>query len=147
MPEIIQIGTTKIKHNPIEKVNSIEVVQGKGIKNDRTFSDNNDSDRQLTLIESENIDYYNQKYNLNFSYVDSRRNLITKNIKLNELVGKNFVIGKIRVKGNDLCRPCKELEEKLGAKNYLKEFLRRGGLICEILNSGTIKVGDEISIL
>ena len=76
-----------------------------------------------------------------------RRNLITKNIKLNELVGKNFVIGKIKVKGIDLCRPCKEHEKKLGAKNYLKEFLRRGGLVCEILNSGIISVGDEISIL
>tara|TARA_B100000965_G_scaffold251786_1_gene211823 strand:- start:772 stop:1215 length:444 start_codon:yes stop_codon:yes gene_type:complete len=147
MSEIIQIGITKIKHNPIEKVTSIEVLQGKGIKGDRTLSEKNDSERQLTLIESENIDYYNEKYNLNFSYVDFRRNLITKNIKLNELVGKNFVIGKIKVKGIDLCRPCKELEKKLGAKNYLKEFLRRGGLVCEILNSGIISVGDEISIL
>ena len=147
MSEIIQIGTTKIKQNPIEKVNTIEVVQGKGVKGDRTFSDKKDSDRQLTLIESENIDYYNEKYNFNFSYVDFRRNLITKNIKLNELVGKNFVIGKIKVKGIDFCRPCKELEKKLGATNYLKEFLRRGGLVCEILNSGTINVGDKISIL
>ena len=147
MSEIIEIGITKIKNDPIEKVNFIEVLQGKGIKGDRTFSESNDSDRQLTLIESENIDYYNEKYNFNFSYVDFRRNLITKNIKLNELVGKNFVIGKIKVKGIDFCRPCKELEKKLGAKNYLKEFLRRGGLVCEILNSGTINVGDKISIL
>ena len=147
MSKIIQIGITKLQHNPIEDVNSIEVVQGKGIKGDRKFRENNDLDSQLTLIESENIDYYNEKYNLNFSYVDFRRNLITKNIKLNELVGKNFVIGKIKVKGIDLCRPCKELEKKLGAKNYLKEFLRRGGLVCEILNSGIISVGDEISIL
>ena len=57
MSEIIQIGITKKKGNPIEKVNSIEVQQGKGIKGDRTFSANKDSDRQLTLIESENIDY------------------------------------------------------------------------------------------
>ena len=147
MSEIIQIGVTKIKHNPIEKVTYIQVLQGKGIKGDRTFSEKDDSERQLTLIESENIDYYNEKYNLNFSYLDFRRNLITKNIKLNELVGKSFVIGKIKVKGIDLCRPCKELEKKLGAKNYLKEFLRRGGLVCEILNSGIISVGDEISIL
>ena len=70
MSEIIQIGITKIKHNPIEKVTSIEVLQGKGIKGDRTLSEKNDSERQLTLIESENIDYYNEKYNLNFSYVD-----------------------------------------------------------------------------
>ena len=147
MSKIVQIGITKLQHNPIEEVNSIEVVQGKGIKGDRKFRENNDSDSQLTLIESENIDYYNKKYESNFSYLDFRRNLITKNIELNELVNKTFFIAKIKLKGIDLCRPCIELEKKLGAKNYLKEFLRRGGLRCEILNSGTIKVGDEISIL
>ena len=147
MGKIIQIGIAKLKHNPIDRVELIEVVAGKGIKGDRKFQDNNTKDQQLTLIESENIDYYNKKYNSNFSYLDFRRNLITKNIELNELVNKTFFIAKIKLKGIDLCRPCIELEKKLGAKNYLKEFLRRGGLRCEILNSGTIKVGDEISIL
>ena len=50
MSKIIQIGITKLQHNPIEDVNSIEVVQGKGIKGDRKFRENNDSDSQLTLI-------------------------------------------------------------------------------------------------
>ena len=147
MSKIIQIGITKLQHNPIEDVNFIEVVQGKGIKGDRKFRENNDSDSQLTLIESENIDYYNKKYESNFSYLDFRRNLITKNIKLNDLVGKTLFIGEVKVKGIDLCRPCKELEEKLRATNYLKEFLRSGGLRCEILTSGSIKIDDKISIL
>ncbi len=147
MGKIIKIGITKLKHNPIDSVESIEVVAGKGIKGDRKFQDNNAKDQQLTLIESENIDYYNKKYNSNFSYLDFRRNLITKNIRLNDLVGKNLLIGEVKVKGIDLCRPCKELEEKLRATNYLKEFLRSGGLRCEILSSGSIKVDDKISIL
>ena len=63
MSKIIQIGITKLQHNPIEDVNFIEVVQGKGIKGDRKFRENNDSDSQLTLIESENIDYYNKNMN------------------------------------------------------------------------------------
>ncbi len=147
MGRIIKIGITKLKHNPIDSVESIEVVAGKGIKGYRKFQDNNAKDQQLTLIESENIDYYNKKYNSNFSYLDFRRNLITKNIRLNDLVGKTLLIGEAKVKGIDLCRPCKELEEKLGATNYLKEFLRSGGLRCEILSSGSIKVDDKISIL
>ena len=145
--KIFKIGISKKKGEKISETNEIEVLSGKGIIGDRSFHENNDLRKQLTLIESENIDYYNRKYNTNFSYVDFRRNIITKNIELNDLVGKTFSIGKITVQGNDLCRPCKELQEKLGIDNYIKEFLRRGGLRCEILRSGIISIGDEIKIL
>ncbi len=149
MSKIIEIGITK-KNNQklkIEKVNNVEVVAGKGIKGDRNYHDYNEARKQITLIESESIDYYNQKFNTNFSYLDFRRNLITKNIQLNELVGKKLSIGQIDIQVHDLCRPCNYLQEILGKDNIIKEFLRRGGLRCEILISGNIKVGDEIKIL
>jgi len=145
--KVFKIGMSKKKGEKINEINEIEVLSGKGILGDRYFHENNDLRKQLTLIESENIDYYNRKYNTNFSYVDFRRNIITKNIELNHLVGKTFSVGKIIVQGNDLCRPCKELQEKLGIDNYIKEFLRRGGVRCEILRSGIISIGDEIKIL
>ena len=145
--KVFKIGISKKKGEKINEINKIKVLSGKGIVDDRNFLENNDLRKQLTLIESENIDYYNKKYNTNFSYVDFRRNIVTKNIKLNDLVGKTFSIGKIIVQGNDLCRPCKELQEKLGINNFIKEFLRRGGLRCEILSSGTISIEDEIKIL
>ena len=145
--KVFKIGISKKKGEKINETNEIEVLSGKGIIGDRYFHENNDLRKQLTLIESENIDYYNRKYNTNFSYVDFRRNIITKNIELNHLVGKTFSIGKITVQGNDLCRPCKELQEKLGIDNYIKEFLRCGGLRCEILSSGIISIGDKIKIL
>ena len=149
MSKIIEIGITK-KNNQklkIEKVNNVEVVAGKGIKGDRNYHDYNEARKQITLIESESIDYYNQKFNTNFSYLDLRRNLITKNIQLNELVGKKLSIGQIDIQVHDLCRPCNYLQEILGKDNIIKEFLNRGGLRCEILISGNIKVGDEIKIL
>ena len=149
MSKIIEIGITK-KNNQklkIEKVSNVEVVAGKGIKGDRNYHDYNEARKQITLIESESIDYYNQKFNTNFSYLDFRRNLITKNIQLNELVGKKLSIGQIDIQVHDLCRPCNYLQEILGKDNIIKEFLRRGGLRCEILISGNIKVGDEIKIL
>ena len=145
--KVFKIGISKKKGEKINEINKIKVLSSKGIVDDRNFLENNDLRKQLTLIESENIDYYNKKYNTNFSYVDFRRNIVTKNIKLNDLVGKTFSIGKIIVQGNDLCRPCKELQEKLGINNFIKEFLRRGGLRCEILSSGTISIEDEIKIL
>ena len=70
----------------------------------------------------------------------------TKEIKLNNLIGKKFFIGKVQVEGIDLCRPCRHLTEILKQENILKEFLRKGGLRCKILTSSKINIGDKIKI-
>jgi len=147
MSKIIEIGITKEKNKQIIKVESIEVFAGKGIKGDRYFQNFNDQRNQLTLIESENIDYYNKTFKTNFNYLEFRRNLVTKNIQLNDLVGKILSVGDVKIKAHDLCRPCKTLQEKLGKDNIIKEFLRRGGLRCEILDSGLIKTGYNIKLI
>jgi len=147
MAAVLEIGITETNHQDIKKMESIEVVASKGIIGDRYFQDFNGDTEQITIIESENIDYYNSTFNTKYNYLEFRRNIVTKDIKLNDLVGKIIQVGKIKLKVNDLCRPCKELQVKLGQNNIIKEFLRRGGLRCEILTSGTINVGDEIKIL
>ena len=147
MAAVLEIGITETNHQDIKKMESIEVVASKGIIGDRYFQDFNGDTEQITIIESENIDYYNSTFNTKYNYLEFRRNIVTKDIKLNDLVGKIIQVGKIKLKVNDLCRPCKELQVKLGQNNIIKEFLIRGGLRCEILTSGTIKVGDEIKIL
>ena len=146
MPKVFKIGITKTKNQKIQEVEQINVSAGKGIIGDRYFNEFTEDRNQLTLIESENIDYYNQKFNLKIPYLNFRRNIVTKDIKLNDLIGKKIIIGKTKIKGIDLCRPCKELQEKLGLDNFIKEFLRKGGLRCEILTSTNIKVGDEIKV-
>ena len=146
MSAVFEIGITEKNNQKIEKKETIEVVASKGIVGDRYFHDFNGDREQITLIESENIDYYNNTFNTKFTYVEFRRNIITKNIKLNDLVGKTILVGNIKLKVNDLCRPCKDLQQRLGKSNIIKEFLRRGGLRCEILSSGTINVGDKITI-
>ena len=146
MSVVFQIGITEKNNKEIENQEKIEVIASKGIIGDRYFHDFNGDREQITLIESENIDYYNKTFNTNFNYLEFRRNIITKDIKLNDLVGKTIFVGKIKLKVNDLCRPCKDLQKRLGKNNIIKEFLRRGGLRCEILSSGTINVGDKIVI-
>ena len=146
MSKVYKLGITVDNNKKIQEVNSIEVIADKGIVGDRHFKDFNDPYCQLSLIESENIDHYNTKYGLNISYIDFRRNIITKELKLNDLVGKKFFIGKAEVEGIDLCRPCKHLTEMLNQKNVLKEFLRKGGLRCRVLSSSKITVGDKIQI-
>ena len=146
MSIVYEIGITEKNNQEIKKKESIEVVASKGIIGDRYFHDFNGDREQITLIESENIDYYNNTFNTTFNYLEFRRNIITKNIQLNDLVGKIITVGDIKLKVNDLCRPCKELQDRLGKGNIIKEFLRRGGLRCEILSSGTINIGDKITI-
>ena len=145
MAEVFKIGITQNNNKKIDEVNSIDLIANKGIVGDRYFKEFSDPMCQLTLIESENIDDYNRKYNLNIDYLDFRRNIITKDIKLNKYVDKKILIGKVEVEVIDLCRPCRFLQEKLNKNNIIKEFLRKGGLRCRILSSGTIKVGDLIT--
>ena len=147
MSKVLKLGISSKNNKEIKEVVSIEVLVNKGVIGDRHFKDFNDPYCQLSLIESENIDYYNLKYGLNIPYVNFRRNIVTKGIRLNKLVGKKFKIGNVELEGVDLCRPCRHLTEMLGQENILKEFLRRGGLRCQILSSSQIKIGDEIKII
>ena len=144
MSEVFKLGIAKKNNQAIDEVKSIDVLANKGIVGDRHFKEFNDPYNQLSLIESENIDYYNIKYGLDIPYIEFRRNVITKGIQLNDLVGKKFMVGEVELEGIDLCRPCRHLTEVLNQDNVLKEFLRKGGLRCQILSSSTIKVGDKI---
>ncbi len=147
MSKVFQLGITEMNNLKIKNVDFIEVKKNKGIIGDRHYDEYNDPYCQLSLIESENIDDYNLKYSLNIPYIDFRRNIITKGIKLNDLVGKKLQIGKVKVEVIDLCRPCKHLSEILNQDNIIKEFLRKGGLRCQILSSSRIFVGDQIKII
>ena len=147
MSEVYKLGVSAYNNQTIREVTSIEVMANQGVIGDRHFNEFNDPFNQLSLIESENIDYYNFKYGLNIPYLNFRRNIITKGTKLNDLVGKKFLIGKVKLEGIDLCRPCRHLSEVLNQDNIIKEFLRKGGLRCQILTSSIIKVGDKIKIL
>ena len=125
MSIVHKIGITEKNNQEIENKKSIEVIAFKGIIGDRYFHDFNGDREQITLIESENIDYYNKKFETNFKYIDFRRNIITKNIKLNDLVGKIINVGEVKLKANDLCRPCKIYKIDLKKTILLKSFKKR----------------------
>jgi MOSC domain-containing protein YiiM len=147
MSKVYKLGITKNNNQKIKEVNSIEVLANQGIIGDRHFKEFNDPYSQLSLIESENIDNYNIKYGLNIPYIDFRRNIVTKGIRLNDLIGKKFLVGEVELEGIDLCRPCRHLCELLDQDNIIKEFLRGGGLRCQILSSSSIEIGNRIKVL
>tara|TARA_B100001123_G_C15151389_1_gene963647 strand:+ start:116 stop:556 length:441 start_codon:yes stop_codon:yes gene_type:complete len=144
MAKVIHIAISKTFKSKMKSVNSAESIAGKGIINDRHFKENNEKKSQITLIEIESINHYNKIAGTSISPINFRRNIITEGVKLNALLGTTFLIGKIKVKAHDLCRPCKYLQETLDQKKLVKELWNMGGLRCEIINSGTIFVNDEI---
>ena len=147
MAEVFKLGITANNNQPIEEVNSIEVLANKGIVGDRHFQDFNEPCNQLSLIESENIDEYNIKFGLDIPYINFRRNVVTKGIQLNDLIGKKLKVGNAELEGIELCRPCRHLTEMLDQKNVLKEFMRKGGLRCRIISSSKINIGDKIELI
>ena len=146
MGKVFKIGICENSGDKISLINDVDAIAGKGLINDRKYKDNNQKECQITLIEIENINYFNNLSKENISPGDFRRNIITKNIKLNELLGKEFFVGNVKLKAHDLCKPCKYLQEKLKKNNFIKEFLRKGGLRCEILSSGKIFIDDIIRL-
>ena len=147
MSEVSKICISEKSGETMKDVPSVEVVAKKGIVNDRYFSDNNKEDTQITLIECENIDYYNKISDTKIPYTNFRRNIITKGIQLNGLIGKEILIGDVKIKVHRLCNPCKYLQDKLLQENFVKKLLNRGGLRCEILSNGKISINDKIKII
>ena len=144
MGKVLKIGISENKSNKIVNVNEAEAIKGKGLIGEKHFKDDNKKRSQITLIEIENINHYNKITGTKIPAINFLRNIVTEGIQLNVLVGKEFFIGKVKVKAHDLCRPCKNLQESLQQKNTVKELLYTGGLRCEILSSGKIFINDQI---
>ena len=142
--KVVKIGISKNKGGKIVSLNDVEAIKGKGLVNERHFKENNEKRCQITLIEIENINQYNKITGTTIPAINFLRNIVTEGTRLNELVGKEFFIGLVKLKAHDLCRPCKYLQESLQQKNIVKEFLLTGGLRCEILSSGKIYINDQI---
>ena len=144
MAKVLEIGISKNKSSKIVSVNEVEAIKGKGLIGEKHFKEDNKKRSQITLIEIENINHYNKITGTLIPAINFLRNIVTEGIRLNVLVGKEFFIGKVKVRVHDLCRPCKNLQESFQQNNTVKELLYTGGLRCEILSSGKIFINDQI---
>jgi MOSC domain-containing protein YiiM len=97
----------------------------------------------VTLIEQEAIEAFNQEQSLDYSARQSRRNLLTQGVPLNHLVGKEFRVGKVTLRGVRLCEPCDYLA-RLTRPEVLPGLVHRAGLRADILTPGLLQPGDEI---
>lgn len=133
----------------MESRNEVKAFAGRGLEGDRYFlhtgkySAKEGADRELTLIELETLEALDRENNIKFELGDSRRNIVTRGVPLNHLVGREFKVGSATARGIRLCEPCGYMENltQPGAKAAL---IHRGGLRAQILTDGTIRVGDSI---
>lgn len=131
-------------------VSMARAVPGRGLVGDRyfegtgTFSPQPQKrDFELTLIEEENVSAFALKSGLKFSTADARRNIVTRGVLLNDLVGREFFIGAVRIRGVRLCEPCTHLA-KITFSEVLAGLVHRGGLRAQILSEGVISASDSI---
>jgi MOSC domain-containing protein YiiM len=136
---------------PIQNRDRVEAVAGRGLEDDRyfaglgTFSREPGSGRHVTLIEIEAIEGLKRDYGIDIAPDKSRRNIVTRDVAVNHLVEREFLIGRVRLRGTRLCEPCAHLEQ-LTECGALRGLVHRGGLRAEILSGGTIHVGDPITL-
>ena len=150
--EIVGSYVAPVKYAAVMGYQQVFLKAGKGIEGDRYFSatgKNRSSyqgqpDWEITLIEAEVIDAFNQSTGHKFHHSDFRRNLVTQNIRLNALVGKEFQIGDISFYGVQLCEPCAKLQRRLGVR-ILPDLVNKGGLRAQIRSSGVISMGQAIT--
>ena len=147
--ESIHIASTA--EGPPQSVPQAMAVPGAGLEGDRyalklgTFY-KPAPDHELTLIEAEAIEALRRDYRVELAAGEARRNIVTRNVPLNHLVGREFAIGDVRIRGLRLCEPCDHLQKVTG-KSVIKGLLHRGGLRAQILTQGTIRVGDVVTVM
>jgi MOSC domain-containing protein YiiM len=155
MPDDARVGRIESIHlaigegEPMRSVDSIRVIAGLGLDGDRYatgrghFSGTPGTGRALTLIEAEVIESLRDREGITLQPGEARRNLITRGIALNGLVGRRFRIGPVLCEGMRLCEPCNHLDAVAG-KPLLRPLHNRGGLRADVLEDGEIRVGDVL---
>ena len=136
---------------PVRAVESIELVKGIGILGDRNELkpgewDDSHLGEELTLVEAESLERLARDHGIHLQPGDTRRNVTTRGISLNDLVGRRFRVGEVMAEGVKLCEPCADLERMVG-KPIIKPLLHRAGLRALLVNSGTIRAGDQVEEL
>jgi MOSC domain-containing protein YiiM len=133
---------------PVRSVEHAHAIPGVGLEGDRYAQKQGTfykplPDFELTLIEAEALEAMKREYDVELAPGEARRNLVTRGVPLNHLVGQDFLIGEVKVRGIRLCEPCSHLQA-LTDRPVIKGLRHRGGLRAQLLSEGEIRVGDTL---
>jgi MOSC domain-containing protein YiiM len=148
MGHVEHIHIAPAESAPVRAVNEIEAVMGVGLIGDRYANHTGqwtDSDvgREVTLVEAESLDMLAREHGIELQPGETRRNITTRGIALNDLVGEVFRVGDVLMRGTELCEPCLHLTSLVG-KPILRPLAHRAGLRAQLLSSGVIRTGDRV---
>ena len=150
---VVALFTVDRRAAPMKKVEQLYALAGRGIEGDRyflgtgTYSKSPEPGRQVTLIKSEVLESLKNKLEINVKPEESRRNILTQGIEINDLIGTEFYVGTVRLRAHRITQPCLYLEKLLDQPGLYKELWDKGGISCEILSDGVIKERDIITAL
>ena len=136
---------------PMKQVEQLNALAGRGIEGDRyflgtgTYSKKPELGRQVTLIKSEVLESLRDEFDITVKPEESRRNVLTRGVEINELIGAEFFLGSVRLRAHRITQPCLYLEKLLDQPGLYKRLWDNGGISCEILSDGIIKSGDIIT--
>jgi MOSC domain-containing protein YiiM len=133
--EAIVIGPSEA----LAPVESVQAVAGRGLVGDRNADAGVRPGGALTLIEAEVLE------DVGLTGPQARRQVVVRGVRLNDLVGKRFRVGEVECVGVELCEPCLHLQS-LTRPGIIKELVHRAGLNADIVNDGTIAVGDPVVV-
>lgn len=134
---------------PQIEVPSVRVVVGKGIEGDRHFGKRKVPGENLTLVEAEELEAFAQEQGVPVDLSGSRRNIVTRGVRLNDLVGREFRLGTALLRGVELCEPCSVMGRLYALLDWpgprtVRQMLHRAGLRADVLQTGVFKVGDAL---
>lgn len=138
---------------PMRAVSEVVGAAGRGLLGDRhcrpadaSTSGLDDGVHDISLVEAEVLDSLRDEHDIDLAPAETRRNVLTRGVRLNELVGRRFVLGGLLCEGVEICQPCVHVQNRVG-KPILKPLVHRGGLRARILTSGTVRLGDVIVVV
>ncbi len=147
---VVSVHIARAAGEPIIEIDPARAVAGIGLEGDRYYegkgfySDHPGPIREVSLIEEETIQALRRDHNLVLAPGVTRRNILTRGVPLNHLVGCEFRVGEATLRGVELCEPCKHVVDVTGIKSLLPTLVHRGGLHAQILSGGLIRAGDVI---
>ena len=135
--------------SPPTEHTSVQVVAGAGIEGDRYFDRHDEPGQNVTFVEAEEIEAFFADHEHPCDLSATGRNIVTRGVRLNELVGVEFLVGGVRFRGVELCEPCLGLGKALATSAtspaiVVKRLVHRAGLRADALSSGEVRVGAKV---
>jgi MOSC domain-containing protein YiiM len=142
---VAAINIRQTSQSPAVPVERARLLSGRGLEGDRYYAPAGaGSGEALTLIATEALEGLEADTGIRLSAADSRRQVLTRGIDLNALVGREFTVGGVRCLGVELCEPCADLQA-VTQDGVLRGLVHRGGLRADVLTDGEVAVGDPVS--